>query len=100
MHIKKKTAARAVILYLILTAGSWMFINSYTNFYNRITGEKIAPASVTLNGENASLSLLEHDTEIDLSLICPESKVYCAAYIASPDVIRAAALLISLCNRL
>lgn len=96
----KKTAARAVILYLILTAGLWMFIDSYTNFYNRITGEQIAPASVTLNGENASLSLLEHDAEVDLSIISPESKAYCIAYTAAPDELRLAGLLISFCSSL
>ena len=99
-HKKIKTAARLMILYIVLTAGSWMFINSYTNSYNRMTGEQIAPASLVLNGGTASLSVLEHSTEISLSGIAPESKFYCAAYFFSPDELRITAGLISLCKRL
>ena len=98
-RIKKKTAVRAVMLYLILTAGLWMFINSYTNSYNRLTGEKIAPAGVTLSGGKASVNLLEHDTEIDLGAFSPDSKIFCAAYIISPDELRTAAYLLRFVTR-
>ncbi len=100
IRIKKKTAVRAIMLYLILTAGLWMFINSYTNSYNRMTGENIAPAGVTLNGGKASVSMLEHDTEIDLDVFSPDNKAFCAAYIISPDELRTAAYLIHLATRL
>jgi hypothetical protein len=95
---KKRTAVRAILLYLILTAGSWMFIKSYTNSYNRLTGENIAPASLDLNGSKASVSVLEHSTEIDLTGIFPESRLYYAAYLLSPDEVRAMAHIISFCN--
>ena len=98
-RIKKKTAVRAIMLYLILTAGLWMFINSYTNSYNRITGENIAPAGVTLSGGKASVKLLEHDTEIDLGAVSPDNKAFCAAYILSPDELRAAAYILHLVAR-
>ena len=99
MKKKKRTAARAVLLYLILTAGSWMFINSCTNSYNRLTGENIAPASLDLNGSKASVSVLDHSTEIELDSISPESRLYYAAYTLSPDEVRIMACIISLCNR-
>lgn len=98
MIIKKRTAVRAILLYLILTGGSWMFINSCTNSYNRLTGEDIAPASLVLNGRKASVSLLDHSTEIELGGIYPESKLYFAAYAVSPDELRLMTGIVSLCN--
>jgi hypothetical protein len=95
---KKRTAVRAILLYLILTAGSWMFINSCTNSYNRLTGEDIAPASIVLSGSKASVSILDHNAEIELDSIYPDSKLYFAAYAVSPDELRLITNLVSLCN--
>jgi hypothetical protein len=93
----KKTAAGTVILYLVLSAGLWLFIDSYSSFHRRMTGEKLAPASVTLNSGSASVSVVGQEADIDLSPLEPESKLYCAAYIVSPDEFKAAAYIISLC---
>ncbi len=95
---KKKTAARSVVVYLILSAGLWMFLDSYSAFRRRMTGEDTAPASITLNSGSASVSVLDRGAEIDLSPFEPESKLYCAAYIASPDELRAVGFMISLCR--
>ncbi len=93
---KKKTALRAIFLYLLLTGGSWMFINCYTNSYNRMAGDKIAPASLDVSGSKASVTVLEHRMDIDLSAAEPDSSLYCGAYILSPDEVRSACYLISL----
>ena len=92
----KKAAASAVFLYLLLAGGSWMFINSYVNSYNRLSGDKITAASLTVSGGNAGVRILNKSADIDLSPIMPDSKLYCGAYILSPDEIRSAAYLISL----
>ena len=92
---RKKTAAGAVLIYLLLVGGMWMFINSYTNSFNRLTEEKIVPASLTINAESASVQVLNKSAELDLSPLSPDSKLYCGAYILSPAEIRSAAYLIS-----
>lgn len=92
---KKRTAVRAALWYALFTIGSWMFINSYANSYNRLTGEKIAAASLEINGETAEIGVLEHSLRLDLSGLSSDSKLYCAAYLMSPDEVRAAAYVIS-----
>ncbi len=97
---KKKTAVRVIFLYLLITAGLWMFLNSYTNSYNRLSREKITAASLDLKGDKAALGLLEHTVEFSIAGIAPDSKLYCAAYILSPDELRLTAYLVSLRYRL
>ncbi|NLT09522.1 MAG: hypothetical protein GXY08_08470 [Ruminococcus sp.] len=92
---KKKTAIRAIFLYLLFSGGSWMFINCYTNSYNRLSGEKIAPASLDMNENKASFTVLEHSAEVDLSVLSYESRAYCIAYLLSPDEVRSTGYLIS-----
>ncbi|MBR4626703.1 MAG: hypothetical protein IKO47_03200 [Ruminococcus sp.] len=99
MHKRKKAAAGMVLAYLILSAGIWLFIDSYSSFRRRMTGEDTAPAGLTLNAGSASVSVLSSGAEIDLSPFAPESRLYCAAYILAPDELRAASLVISLCSR-
>ncbi|MBR6967442.1 MAG: hypothetical protein IKH78_02815 [Ruminococcus sp.] len=94
---KKKAALGAVFFYLLLSGGLWMFINSYSNSSNRLSGDNITPAMLELNGGRASIGLLERNAEIDLSCMLPDSKAYCGAYLCSPDEVRAAAYLIALC---
>lgn len=93
----KNTALKAVFLYLLLSGGSWMFINSYANSYNRLSGDDIRPAGVIISDGQASVELLDHSTEFSISGIAPESKLYCGTYLISPDELRAAAYVISLC---
>ena len=94
---KKKTALKAVFFYLLLSGGSWMFINSYANSFNQISARRIVPAGLVLKEESASVELLGHSGNFSLSWIYPESRAYCGAYLLSPDEIRAAAYIISLC---
>ncbi len=95
---KKKTALRAAFLYLLMSGGSWMFLNSYTNSFNRISEESIVPASMTVDDDNASIELLSHRAGFSVAGIMPDSKLYCAAYLIVPDEVRAAAYVMSLCT--
>lgn len=90
---KKKTAAKAAFAYLLLTVGSWMFVNSYANSYNRLTQEKITPASLIMNGNTANIEILEYSARFSTKLIAPESRLYCIAYLLSPDELRTASYL-------
>ena len=62
-----------------------------------LSNKCIAPAGLVLRDEELSVKLLGHSGNIDISLIAPESKAYCGAYILAPDEVRAAAYIISLC---
>ena len=97
---RKKTAVRAIFLYMLLTFGLWMFLNSYTNSYNRLSGEKISPAGLDLCGDMAYFEVLEHEINVDLSIMAPESRLYCGAYLLSPDELRLTCYIISVCNSL
>ena len=94
----KRTALRAVFLYLLMSGGSWMFLNSYANSFNRISGESILPASISVVDENASIELLDHRTGFSISGLMPDSKIYCAAYLLVSDEIRIASYVMSLCT--
>ncbi|MDE6092600.1 MAG: hypothetical protein K2F73_06205 [Ruminococcus sp.] len=96
----KKNAVRMIFVYLLLTAGSYMFLKSCSNSYNRLSGEKIAPASLVINGETASVSVLEHKFSFNTDIISPESKLYYTAYLLCPDDIRLMAYFISLCDKM
>ncbi len=96
---RKKTAVRVVFIYMLLTFGLWMFLNSYTNSYNRLSDDKIVPAGLDLYGDTASLEVLNHEIRLDLSAIAPESRLYCGAYLLSPDELRLTCYLISFCSR-
>ncbi len=95
---RKRTFLRAIFIYALLMIGSWMFLNSYSNSYNRFSEEKIAPASLDLSGETARIGLLNHEITVSLSEIAPDSRLYCAAYLLSPDELRSVCYLISLCD--
>lgn len=90
---KKKTALGAVFAYLLAAVGSWMFVNSYANSYNRLTQDKIAPASLVMNGDTAKVGILEYSAQFSTKLISPDSRLYCIAYLISPDELRTAAYL-------
>lgn len=95
---RKRTLLRAIFVYMLLMIGSWMFLNSYSNSYNRLSDEKIAPASLNLSGNTAYIELLDHEISFSLSEIAPDSRLYCAAYLLSPDELRSMCYLISLCD--
>ena len=95
----KTNAAGAVLLYLLLASGSWMFINSYANSFNRLSKEKIVPASLTIDGRNASLSILGRNMDIGLSMPDKGSRHLLTVYLSTSDEIRSAAYLIGVADR-
>ena len=92
---KNKTAVRAVIIYLVVTVGLWMFLFSYSNSYNRLSETKISPASFTVDDASAELDILGQKYSFSLRGAAPESRVYLTAYLLSPDELRAVSLIIS-----
>ena len=94
---KKKTVLRAVFMYLLLSGGSWMFIYSYANSCNHMRGEYMVPAQMVVEAERATVDILGHSAEFSISDIAPHSKLYCGAYLLSPDDFRLAAYVVSLC---
>lgn len=91
----KKTAVRVIFVYLLLTAGVYMFLESCSNSYNRLSGEKIAPASIVINGNKASVSILENEVSFSTEIFSPESRMYFFMYLVSTDDIRSVAYCIS-----
>ncbi|MBR1429872.1 hypothetical protein [Ruminococcus sp.] len=94
---KKKTVLRAAFMYLLLSGGSWMFIYSYANSCNHMRGEYMVPAQMVVEDERATVDILGHSAEFSISDIAPHSKLYCGAYLLSPDDLRLAAYVVSLC---
>ncbi|MDE5771269.1 MAG: hypothetical protein K2I06_06515 [Ruminococcus sp.] len=96
----KKNAVRMIFVYLLLTAGSYMFLKSCCNSYNRLATERIAPASLVINGQTASVSVLEHKFSFSTDIISPKSKIYYTAYLIAPDDVRLIAYLLSLTDKM
>lgn len=92
---KYKTAVKAVMIYLVLTVGLWMFLYSYSNSYNRLSETKISPASFTVGSSTAELDILGQKFSFNLRGVAPESRAYLTAYLLSPDELRAVSLIIS-----
>lgn len=90
---KKMTYVKAVFLYLLLTTGLWIFLNSYAVSYNRLTSEKISPAAVCISEGEADISVLGHSVTLNTSLLSDSSRAYYILYSLSPDELRAAALI-------
>ena len=96
MRIKiNKTAVRAVISYIALTVGLWMFLLCYTNSYNRLSEYKITPASFSVEYGRAELDIIGHRFVSDMDIFSPDNKACLIAYIIAPDELRGALLLFS-----
>lgn len=93
MKIKNKTAVRAIFVYIVLTVGLQMFLYAYTNSYNRLTDEKITPASLIINEDSAELKILNKSYSFSFDKISPENKAYFIAYLFVPDEFRTELLL-------
>ncbi len=91
---KKITVFRVSLIYIVLTVGIWMFLYSYTNSYNRLTDEKISPASLIVNDDYAEFKILNKSCNINLDIISPESRLYFAVYLFSPDELKSEILLL------
>ncbi len=96
----KKKAVRIIFAYLLLTAGSYMFLKSCCNSYNRLSTERITPASLVINGKTASVSVLEHKFSFSTDILSPESKIYYTAYLIAPDDVRLIAYFISMSDKM
>ena len=90
MRLRKiKAAAGVVMVYLILTAGAWMFISSCAATENRLSdGGTVSGLSVS--GGGTVLRLGEESYILTPAAIPSDSELFLAAYILLPDEIRAA----------
>ena len=91
-----KKAVRMIFMYLLLNAGVYMFLESCCNSYNRMTEEKITPASIVISGKKASVSVVENKVSFSTEIFSPESRLYLMAYLFSPDDIRSVTYLFTL----
>lgn len=83
-----KKVIRIVFLYILATSLLYMFAVSYSNTYNRINNEKIAPAGIVINGGEVTVSVLHDKITIDFGFAEPESRFYYVLYFLSPDSLR------------
>ena len=88
MRKYKKTTVKWAILYLIITIGTWMFLYSYANSYNKLTDNKIVPAALHTNEHGFELEIIGQSFKTPLEAFEPESKLYFAAYIFMPEEMR------------
>lgn len=93
MKIKNKMAVRAIFVYIVLTIGLQMFLYAYTNSYNRLTDEKITPASLIINEDSAEFKIMNKSYIFSFDKISPENKAYFIAYLFTPDELRSELLL-------
>lgn len=93
MRIKNKMAVRAIFVYIILTVGLQMFLYAYTNSYNRLTDEKITPASLIINDDSAEFKIMNKSYSFSFDKLSSENKAYFIAYLFTPDELRLELLL-------
>lgn len=84
---KKKTVI-AVLMYLILTVGLWMFLYSYANSYNRLTDEKIESARLTVADDLAELELIGEKFVFEQEIFPENNKFYFIIYVFTPAELR------------
>lgn len=99
MGIKKKAAVRFMLVYLILTAGFIMFIDSYANSRSLMQAERTIPAQVRTEDGRLHISILGHSAETDISAFSPDSRLYFIMYVLSPDGFRGASAAYSAVRR-
>lgn len=84
-----------MLSYIVLTVGIWMFLYSYSNSYNRLTEDKITPASFVITENKADLKILSQSYELSLERISPENRSYLILYLLTPDELRAELVLLT-----
>ncbi len=87
-HKNIKPAAAVMIVYLLLTAGIWMFLYSLTLSGANMTGVRLAPAELITTEGRAELHLAGASVTAPASLP-GSSNAYLVAYLLSPDEFRA-----------
>lgn len=94
-HKNIKPAAAVMIVYLLLSAGLLMFLYSLTLSGANITGERLAPAELTVTDGKTELHLAGAVFAAGTRL--PDSSnVYLAGYLLSPDEVRAEAYVLAM----
>ncbi|MBR2283834.1 MAG: hypothetical protein IJ874_05380 [Ruminococcus sp.] len=89
-RINLKPAAGAILIYLTLTAGLWMFMYSLMVSESRMTGETREPVQLGVSGSSISLSVGSSCYEADTAAIVQEhSGALLAAYLFAPDELKA-----------
>lgn len=83
-----KPAAAVMILYLLLTAGLWMFLYCLEVSGGHITGETKTPAGLSNDGDSVHLRMADTVFTADLAPLSGSSDVYTAVYLLSPDELR------------
>lgn len=94
----KKTAFTAVFLYLLITSGIWAFLVSYTNSYNKLSTQRLLPASAVIKSEQLYLSAADKTVTIDISAFKEKNKFYYQCYLLEPDEIKLTSLILFLIN--
>ncbi|MBR1592972.1 MAG: hypothetical protein IJ666_08180 [Ruminococcus sp.] len=84
----KKYAVLIMFVYILLTAGLFMFLNACGSSYNRLSEDKITPFSASADSERAEIKLLGKSFSFDISSAAPESRIWLLFYLAVPDEIR------------
>ena len=85
-----KPAAGAILIYLTLTAGLWMFMYSLMVSESHMTGETHEPVQLSVDGGHISLSVGKSRYEEDISAIAQKhSGAVLAAYLLAPDELKA-----------
>lgn len=84
----KKPAVMMILMYLIVTTGLWMFLIVYTNSRNKLTAEHIKPISVKVVGDTLDVSVCGASASRSISGLMPESKLYFALYLVTPEELR------------
>ena len=65
-----------------------MFLESCSNSYNRMSEEKITPASIVISDKKASVSVLDNEVSFSTEIFSPDSRLYFLTYVLSPDDIK------------
>ncbi|MDE6035574.1 MAG: hypothetical protein K2G36_06650 [Ruminococcus sp.] len=65
-----------------------MFLESCSNSYNRMSEEKITPASIVISDNKASVSVLDNEVSFSTEIFSPDSRLYFLMYALSPDDVK------------
>jgi len=80
-----KKVIRLLFLYILGTSLLWMFSVAYSNSYNRLNYEKIAPAGIVINDGKVTVSVLHDEVTVDFGFLSSDSRFYYVLRFLSPD---------------
>ena len=85
---KKKPVVTAIMMYVLVTTGISMFLNFYSNSYNRLSAEKIPPAGLVTDGERADIQILGYRFSFSVKPAEDSNKMWLVAYLLMPDELK------------